>query len=516
MEVELKLLLDPQHAARLREHPLLAHHATQEPVLLSMHDVYVDTPDLQLCRHQAGLRVRHIDGAWVQTLKAGGSVRGGLHSRHEWESAVAGAAPDLDALDALVKGKQPVRALLRQDAVRANLQTVFGTRIERTVWQLATPQGDLVECVLDQGVIEHGSADSMRSVPVSEVELELKAGRQAALFDIALALLQEVPLWIGQASKAERGYRLAAGLPVKAVKAQPLILKDKLSVQQGFLAIAANCLEQVSANQDGVASSEDVESLHQMRVGLRRLRSVLSLFKPLLALPEDLQADLDWLVAKLGAARDWDVLALDTLAPCEGEVDADTLAPLSEAAREEARAAHAQAAEALADVRYTRLMLGLQRWLLTCGWREGSTPRQRRALEQPLPRFAKQALRQRQRRLRKRGKLLLSGTPDERHQIRIAAKKTRYAAEFFASLFSDGKVRAYVKPLSGLQDVLGGLNDLQVADGLLRQLAEEQSTLQAPASFVRGYLAARAHERLADARGMRQAWRRFKAARLPG
>ena len=516
MEVELKLLLDPRHAARVREHRLLAQYATEEPVLLSMHDVYVDTPDLQLCRHQAGLRVRQVDGAWVQTLKAGGSVRGGLHSCHEWESEVDGPQVRLDALDALIKGKQPVRALLRKNAIRANLQTVFGTRIERTVWQLATPQGDLVECVLDQGVIEHGSADSMRSVPVSEVELELKAGRQAALFDIALALLQEVPLWIGQTSKAERGYRLAAGLPVKAVKAQPLILKDKLSVQQGFQAIAANCLEQVSANQDGVASSEDVESLHQMRVGLRRLRSALSLFKPLLVLPEDLQADLDWLADKLGAARDWDVLALDTLAPCQGELDAGILSPLIEAARGEARVAHAQAAEALADVRYTRLMLGLQRWLLTCGWREAITPRQRRALAQPLPRFAKQALRQRQRRLRKRGKLLLTGTPDQRHQIRIAAKKARYAAEFFASLFCDGKVRAYVKPLSGLQDVLGGLNDLQVADGLLRQLADEQSPLHAPASFVRGYLAARAHERLGDARGMQRAWRRFKAARLPG
>lgn len=512
MEVELKLLLDPQHAARVREHPLLAQYATGAPVLLAMHDVYVDTPDLQLCRHQAGLRVRHIDGGWTQTLKAGGSVRGGLHSRHEWESAVAGPQPELDALDALIKGKQPVRALLRSKAIRGNLQTVFGTRIERTVWQLATPQGDLVECVLDQGVIEHRA----RSTPISEIELELKSGNPASLFDIALALLQEVPLWIGQASKAERGYRLAAGLPLKAVKAQPLLLKDKLSVQQGFQAIAANCLEQVSANQDGVAGSEDVESLHQMRVGLRRLRSALSLFKPLLALPANLQADLDWLAGKLGAARDWDVLVGDTLAPCQGEVDAGTLSPLSEAAREEARLAHAQAAEALADVRYTRLMLGLQRWLLTCGWREGVTPRQRRALEQPLPRFAKQALRQRQRRLRKRGKLLLTGTPDQRHRIRIAAKKARYAAEFFASLFSDGKVRAYVKPLSGLQDVLGGLNDLQVADGLLRQLAEAQSPLQTPASFVRGYLAARVHERLDDARGMQRAWRRFKAARLPG
>ncbi|OBV39195.1 CYTH and CHAD domain-containing protein [Janthinobacterium psychrotolerans] len=512
MEVELKLLLDPRHAARLREHPLLARQPSEAPVLLAMHDIYVDTPDLQLCRHQAGLRVRQVDAAWVQTLKAGGSVRGGLHSRHEWESEVDGPQVRLDALDAQIKGKQPVRALLRRKAIRGNLQTVFSTRIERLVWQLATPQGDLVECVLDQGLIESGE----NSVPVSEVELELKAGRPAALFDIALALLREVPLWIGQASKAERGYRLAAGLPVNAVKARPLHLGGKLSVQRGFQAIAANCLEQISANQDGVAGSEDVESLHQMRVGLRRLRSAFSLFKPLLALPEDLQADLDWLAGTLGAARDWDVLVNDTLAPCQGDVDASMLAPLIEAARGQARAAHAQAAEALADVRYTRLLLQLQRWLLTCGWREGATPRQRRALEQPLPRFARQALRQRQRRLRKRGKLLLTGTPEQRHAIRIAAKKARYAAEFFASLFSDGKVRAYVKPLSGLQDVLGGLNDLQVADGLLRQLADRQAALQEPASFVRGYLAARAQERLGDAQGMRRAWRRFRAARLPG
>ncbi|OYO26381.1 CYTH and CHAD domain-containing protein [Janthinobacterium sp. PC23-8] len=512
MEVELKLLLDARHAARLREHPLLARQASGAPLQLTMHDLYVDTVDLQLCRHQAGLRVRHVDGAWVQTLKAGGSVRGGLHSRHEWESAVAGPQPELDGLDAMIGARQPVRALLRRKAIRNQLHTVFSTRIERTAWQLATPQGDLVECVLDQGVIESGG----QSVPVSEIELELKAGQPAALFEIALALLRDVPLHIGQASKAERGYRLAAGLAIEAVKARPLSLNGKLSVQQGFQAIAANCLEQISANQDGVAGGEDMESLHQMRVGLRRLRSALSLFKPLLALPDELRADLDWLAGTLGAARDWDVLSHDTLAPCEGEVAADLLAPLAEAAQEEARTAHAQAAEALADTRYTQLMLTLQRWLLACGWREGITPRQRRALEQPLPRFAKQALRRRQRRLRQRGKLLSKGTPDERHAIRIAAKKARYAAEFFASLFSAGKVRAYVKPLLGLQDVLGGLNDLQVADGLLHKLAHGQPALQEPSSFVRGYLAARAHERLGDAHGMQRAWRRFKAARLPG
>ena len=181
MEIELKLLLAPKDAPRLRAHPLLAQLAQGEPLVLQMHDMYVDTPDLQLCRHQAGLRVRQVDGRWMQTLKAGGSVSGGLHSRHEWEGEVPGPQPDLAALDSVIGRKQPIRALLRQDAIRDALQPVFTTRIKRTVWQLRTPQGDQIECVLDQGVIESGADGAVRSVPVSEIELELKQGQAASL-----------------------------------------------------------------------------------------------------------------------------------------------------------------------------------------------------------------------------------------------------------------------------------------------------------------------------------------------
>ena len=234
MEIELKLLLAPGDAARLRAHPLLAQYAPGAPQQLAMHDIYFDTPDLQLCRQQAGLRVRQVGGRWVQTLKAGGSSEGGLHSRHEWESEVAGPQADLDALDAAIGRKQPVRALLRQADVRASLQPVFSTRIERTAWQLHTPQGGHIECVLDQGVIESGSGAQRRSVAISEIELELRHGPAASLFDVALALLQDVPLQLGHMSKAERGYRLAASHALRAVKAQPVQLDQGMTVQQAF------------------------------------------------------------------------------------------------------------------------------------------------------------------------------------------------------------------------------------------------------------------------------------------
>ena len=524
MEIELKLLLAPQDAPRLRAHPLLAQSA-QGPLVLQMHDIYVDTPDLQLCRHQAGLRVRQVDGRWVQTLKAGGTVSGGLHSRHEWEGEVPGPQPDLAALDAAIGRKQPIRALLRQDAIRDALRPVFTTRIERTVWQLRTPQGDQIECVLDQGVIESGAdgADgAIRSVAVSEIELELKQGQAASLFDVALALLQEVPLQLGHMSKAERGYRLAAPQPVRAVKAQPLALDAAMSVEQAFLAIAGNCLEQVSGNQDGVAGGADVESVHQMRVGLRRLRSALGMFKSLLALPDALKSELDWLGGALGEARDWDVLAGNTLAQLDGEAQADAAA-LAQAAHAQARLKHVQAAQAVTSARCTACMLGLQRWLQARAWRDSCSVRQVRRLDAPVSPFAHATVRKDQRRLMKRGKRLLHASPQQRHQVRIAAKKTRYATEFFASLFAARAVQPYVGRLSALQDELGWLNDVQVADRLLQQLPDAQADqtdqfaqdgLRLHAAFIRGYLAARAQAQGTDGR-MHKAWRRFKAARLP-
>ncbi|MGX9784083.1 CYTH and CHAD domain-containing protein [Janthinobacterium lividum] len=525
MEIELKLLLAQEDVLRLRAHPLLAQSAQGEPQLLQMHDIYVDTPDLQLCRQQAGLRVRHVDGHWVQTLKAGGTVSGGLHSRHEWEGEVPGPQPDLAALDAAIGRKQPIRALLRQDAIRDALQPVFTTRIERTVWQLRTPQGDQIECVLDQGVIESGADGAVRSVPVSEIELELKQGQAASLFDVALALLQDVPLQLGHMSKAERGYRLAASYPLQAVKAQPLALDAAMSVEQVFLAIAGNCLEQVSGNQDGVAAGEDVESVHQMRVGLRRLRSALGMFKSLLALPDALKGELGWLGGALGEARDWDVLAGNTLAQLDGEAAADAAA-LAEAAHAQARFKHVQAAQAVTSARYTACMLGLQRWLQACAWRDNCSARQLRRLDAHVSPFARATLRKDQRRLMKRGKRLLHATPQQRHRVRIAAKKTRYATEFFASLFAARTVQPYVGRLSLLQDELGWLNDVQVADRLLQQLPEVQTGqadqsaqsardgLRLHAAFVRGYLAARAQAQGSDGR-MHKAWRRFKTARLP-
>jgi len=311
MEVELKLLLSPHDVPLLLSNRLLRSYALAAPRQQRMRDVYLDTPDLVLARHGAGLRIRSVGQGWQQTFKAGGGVAAGLHSRHEWESDLASPEPDLDALRAQMGRKRPWRDLLASPALRQQLQTVFVTDIRRTVWDLHLPDGDEVEFVLDQGELRSGE----RRAAVCEIEMELRSGDARHLAGFAQRLLETLPLRLGNVSKAERGYALfmpELAAPM-AVKARKLILPPHATVEQAFQAICANCLEQLQANEAGVIDAGDAESLHQMRVGLRRLRAALGQFRAVLPLPVSLVDDIDWLAAQLGPARDWDVLAGTTL-----------------------------------------------------------------------------------------------------------------------------------------------------------------------------------------------------------
>jgi triphosphatase len=303
MEVELKLLISPQDIQSFKKHALLKKYAQSAPVKQEQFDIYFDTTDLDLRESDAGLRVRQTGKVWTQTLKAGGNVAGGLHQRHEWETILLGPEPDLYALRKIIDVCGAWDKLIASPKIARQLKPIFTTNVHRTIWQLQLPEGDEIECVLDEGEINNAD----RRNPVSEIELELKSGNALHLFDFALELLKKVPMRIGNQSKAERGYALNMQEKPLAVKAKSLALSKKMTIERAFEAIVENCLRQIQANESGVAHSHDVDSLHQMRIGLRRLRSVLGLFREVIALPEALQQELDWLSDEISAARDWDV-----------------------------------------------------------------------------------------------------------------------------------------------------------------------------------------------------------------
>lgn len=298
-----------------------------------------------------------------------------------------------------------------------------------------------------------------------------------------------------------------------AVKATPLALKRKMNAEQAFQAIARNCLAQIQANEAGVDKFHDVECLHQMRVGLRRLRSALSMYRDLIQLPVDVAGDLEWLLSQLGPARDWDVLAGSTLPRMsEGSEHAPELVAVTMAAHSRTHELHHVAAAAIASERYQQLIGALAQWINGRGWRVAMSRKTRAQLKSKVRKFADTVLEQDQKRLLKRGSQLKTATPESRHRVRIAAKKTRYAAEFFGSLYKDKQVRPYVKALTHLQDELGWMNDVSVADGLLEELGQGEVGLRGGIDAARTLLAASVENGAATTQ---KAWKRFAPMKTP-
>jgi len=282
--------------------------------------------------------------------------------------------------------------------------------------------------------------------------------------------------------------------PIGAVKAEPVHLRGRMTLEDAFQAIGLNCVAQIEANVPGVLK-QHVESLHQMRVGLRRLRALLAMFEELAPPPVPLHASIEWLSGELGPARDWDVLADSTIKRVPG-IDAHAL---RQAAHDRATGHHAQILHVLRDARYTELMAQLTDWLGERRWQpEGGLPKDSPLLE----RAAKSALpllRTAEKRLAKRIDGLDEADAPGRHRVRIAAKKARYAAEFFRDLLPAQRVKRYLGHLEKLQDRLGALNDLAVADQLLEELKGGSSQVAKQAAYVRGYIAATGE---ADAQGL--------------
>jgi inorganic triphosphatase YgiF len=445
-EVELKLALPPADVARLCALPMLGAPAAA----LDQVSTYYDTPAGHLRKAGYSLRLRRTGRRLVQTLKERGPEAGGFSARAEWEWRVKGPGLDFEALAAT-----PAGPLLARKKVRARLETVSETRVHRTTW-LLRQDGSAVELILDVGEIVAGD----RRDPVCEIELELKRGSRSALFDLAREIGREIPLRLGVMSKSERGVALAGGRKRRVHKAEPLEIRPESSIAEAFATIVQSCLRHFRRNETG-AAARDAEAVHQLRVAIRRLRSALALFAPIVEGPEYecLRDELRSLSALLGTARDLDV----TLAglrrghhePAPGEVR--RLKGLRSAAYDALLAR-------LASDSLPGLFLDLAAWAESGAWQD--SPRAARSIEA----FAEERLGRLWRKLRRDGKSVDKLGADKRHRLRIVGKKLRYASEFFAGLAPGGergRWRAFVDALAELQESLGALNDVETARSVL-------------------------------------------------
>ncbi|WP_374438578.1 CHAD domain-containing protein [Inhella sp.] len=435
--------------------------------------IYFDTAERSLARAGIGLRLRQEGPQWVQTCK--GPAEDGI-TRLEHNAAAGTTEPQLDlSRHAGHPLGERLAALGRLD-----LRPVFETRIERAQRASRVP-GAQLELALDVGELRAGEA----RLPVHELELELAGGDVNALLAYAHGLVTRLPLSLDLRSKAERGESLARGLRQSPPrKAKPLALRKDMTAAAALRAVLLSAFDQVAANASQIGSGDWTdEHLHQLRVGLRRLKSGLRLFRGLgptarhPAWPA-FEAQATALLKALGPLRDAALQPAQRW-PALAQALAEQGLSLPEPAPGPARAA-----EVLALLRAPQTQQFLLEWLGWMHWLD-----QQPADAAPWP------LRARLRRWRQRFQRQAQGfaalDAEARHALRLRLKRLRYGLELAAGLYKPQALARRLKTLAAVQERLGELCDLKLA------LAGPLAPGDPAKALARGWLLARRQALLA-------------------
>jgi inorganic triphosphatase YgiF len=459
-EVELKLSLPAGALRRAERLAWLRKLATEVVPPKRLVSDYFDTKKLKLRERGVALRIRRIGSRRLQTIK-GRSAAGAL-GRFEREDEITSKRPRPKypkgtPFEKLVAGK-----------LRKKLRPVFRTDVRRSAIRVRLNGSD-IELAFDRGAVVVGR----RSEPIHELELELKKGRAEDVAALARRLHKTIPVAFEARAKADRGYALSKGEQGGPVYAAPISLTRDQSAGAAFGQIGLACLQHLAANQNAVIAG-DPEGVHQMRVGLRRLRAIMSLFRGMMAGhdAEEIKRELKWLTGELGPARDLDVMTKEAIAPLrESNPDKPEIALLERDVKRDRSDEFERAGKAVSSPRFHELVLKTVLWLIDGEWtRASGLAAELRA--RAISSAAADILEHRSRKIRKRTKRLDKLDARHRHKLRIAIKKLRYGCGFFQSLFGHRKTqRRYGHALKELQGCLGKLNDIRVHAEKGRRLA---------------------------------------------
>jgi CHAD domain-containing protein len=291
-----------------------------------------------------------------------------------------------------------------------------------------------------------------------------------------------------------------------AVNARPLHIRRGMSAEDAFRVTVLECLAHVSANIGAVTRSRDVEGLHQLRVGLRRLHVAFSAFGEefqTTALKE-LRRRTKAFTQAVAPARDLDVFAEELFLPAESSQDGDAFRTLGERMERARAEAWNDAVEHISSIEFAVFLDEVAAAAEGRAWlrlNDGDFKR-RLAIHEPVASIAGRMLDEHLVRARKRGRRLKTLAQRDCHRFRITLKKLRYASEFYGPLYRPKKVKRYVAQIKQLQNLLGALNDVSHVRATLSRLTADDSApprVQADLSFAAGLI---------------NGWHRARAARM--
>jgi inorganic triphosphatase YgiF len=505
MEIEFKFHIP---AARLKAVEAAMRRGTVVRTRLQAR--YFDTADQALAGQGIVLRLRKEGRRWVQTVKAtGDNALHRLEHNVDLGAAAGGASPAIDPQrhQGTPVGDRLAKVLAASGAPLVERQSTDIVRLTRDV-RVTGLGGAVVELALDVGkVVAHAGTPDRCESPVCELELELKRGDVQGLVALARRWSRQHGLWFSTVSKAERGARLLAKLEVvPAVKAGTPRFpgeKDKLDGRSIQQAVVASCLAQMLPNASEIAAgSTDEEQIHQLRIGIRRLRTALREL-----------AGLDTSAGLFDAAA-WEPPLVDAFRALGALRDREQVVKLAQPQLREAgapefdplagddAAAHAQSPGGVVRApAFQSVLVSLIGF--TAAERPAKAASASNAEESgeappaPAPMSANDARRLLRKRLQKLHKQALrdggrfeSLDTESQHRVRKRLKRLRYLAEFVAPLFEKeegGAAGRYLKALRPAQDALGEFNDEAVALALYR----EATVRDARAWFAVGWFTAR-------------------------
>ncbi len=502
-EIELKLVVDPDRLAEFNEAPVIAASARSKGSRKHFKTVYYDTPERKLRREGLSLRVRQSGTRFTQTVKA--ECGDDPLTRGEWEASVPSIAPDVALAAPFIPAK------LLADLEQEPLEPVFASDIHRHQRLVDLPSGT-VEVAFDHGLLKAGE----RSAPVSEIELELKAGSAAAIYELALQLAEHGPVRPSIQAKSERGFDLAEDAPPPAPKPRRLRLDPSVPLDDAFTRMLRACLHHLLQSLPAAADGRDPEGVHQLRVALRRLRSALHLMRPVSSLNklEMLRSEAKWLASSLTDAREWDIFKSQTLPGiakgCPSVTGFDALEEVAERRR---IAAYHKVRFLLADHRCATFVLSLGAWIEARGWRSDISSENLSELTEPAIAFAQRTLAAQYAKVLKRGRRLKSMNPEQKHRLRLAVKKLRYGSDFLLPLCGEGKaIKRFRERLIELQEELGSYNDMATTASLLSGLDTETPDSRIAAAAIAGW---QASAMVSTEQRLRDAWRNFAKTKAP-
>lgn len=441
LEIELKAGLSPAEARKLQR-CLISRHGPALPVQM-LRTLYFDMADERFAKAGFALRIRREAGRSVQTVKAGRRLLGGFQQVQEIDTLVKGLTPRIAAVpDCVVRERLLRLAAGEVPALR------FETRVRRTRWQVRAP-GGLVEVALDRGHIVAGAARH----PILELELELLGGSPAALFSLAGDLLGGGAAWLSIPNKAVRGAALAReqmvvpGIGNSKPKAPALLTPASVAFATGLQRLAPA----IATNLHMLLTNDTPEGPHQLRVALRRLRTLLKLHRRGLkrGLARELSAEARRLGQIVSPLRDADVLVPALLDAAGVHREGTLRGPLLELVHRQ-RAATRQA---LCAAEATGFALKLMEFAVLGGW-------QRHGKGASIEDRAWPVLNGLWREIFPRGDALAWLPKEERHELRKLLKKLRYTLE----LIPKDRNKEFTSTLKRLQEDLGNLNDIAVLE----------------------------------------------------